>query len=46
MTKTETNNCFIIHCFELNNDKLGTVRPNNLADKDNEIFRIEHARSP
>ena len=28
MTKIETNNCFKIHCFELNNDKLGTVARN------------------
>ena len=25
ITKTESNNCFIVHCFEINNDKLGTV---------------------
>ena len=25
ITKTKSNHCFIIHCFEINNDKLGTV---------------------
>ena len=30
ITKTESNNCFIIHCFEINNDKY-TVALNRLA---------------
>ena len=40
MTKTETNNCFIIHCLELNNDKLGTVRPSHGTDLT--LLRLEN----
>ena len=49
ITKTESNNCFIIHCFEENNDKriiaaitvyFQTLKNVQLSDKQKLIFTV------
>ena len=42
ITKTESNNCFIIHCFEENNDKriIAAITLKNVQLSDKQIFIV------